>query len=69
MLLERIWLAATPAWWVLKLRRTYLEDPRLEAFGRVVKGYGNNGQDGSEGIKYKPHRHHLARPIIAQTRL
>ncbi|MGI6468699.1 MAG: glutamine amidotransferase [Syntrophomonadaceae bacterium] len=33
--------------------RTYLEDPRLEAFGRVVKGYGNNGQDGSEGIKYK----------------
>jgi hypothetical protein len=32
--------------------RTYLDDPRLEAFGRVVKGYGNNGQDGSEGLKY-----------------
>jgi len=33
--------------------RTYLDDPRLEPFGRVVKGYGNNGQDGGEGIKYK----------------
>jgi hypothetical protein len=33
--------------------RTYLEDPNLEPFGRVVKGFGNNGEDKSEGIWYK----------------
>lgn len=32
--------------------RTYLADKRL-AFARVVKGYGNNGEDKTEGIYYK----------------
>lgn len=32
--------------------RTYLEDNIL-AFGKVQKGFGNNGQDGTEGILFK----------------
>lgn len=33
--------------------RTYLEDRNLQPFGRVIKGWGNNGEDDSEGINYK----------------
>lgn len=33
--------------------RTYLQDQRLRPLGRVVKGYGNNGRDGGEGIRYR----------------
>ena len=33
--------------------RTYLNDKNLQPFGSVVKGYGNNGEDGGEGIWYK----------------
>lgn len=33
--------------------RTYLEDTSLQAFGTVVKGYGNNGEDQKEGMRYK----------------
>lgn len=33
--------------------RTYFVDEDLEPFGTVVKGHGNNGEDGTEGIKYK----------------
>lgn len=32
--------------------RTYLED-KIQALGKVVKGFGNNGQDGTEGILFK----------------
>ncbi|MEE1114567.1 MAG: glutamine amidotransferase, partial [Eubacterium sp.] len=32
--------------------RTYLGDG-VQPLGRVLKGYGNNGQDGTEGIRYK----------------
>lgn len=32
--------------------RTYFDDEKIEAFGTVVKGNGNNGEDGKEGIKY-----------------
>jgi len=32
--------------------RTYLADKKL-AFARVLKGYGNNGEDQTEGIYYK----------------
>ncbi|GIW08558.1 MAG: glutamine amidotransferase [Dehalococcoidia bacterium] len=32
--------------------RTYL-GPRAAPLGRVVAGYGNNGQDGTEGARYK----------------
>lgn len=32
--------------------RTYLEDKK-QAFARVIKGYGNNGEDKTEGIYYK----------------
>jgi hypothetical protein len=32
--------------------RTYLSDKKL-AFAKVVKGYGNNGEDKTEGIYYK----------------
>ncbi|MBP7832743.1 MAG: cobalamin biosynthesis protein CobQ [Candidatus Levybacteria bacterium] len=32
--------------------RTYLEDASL-AFGKVIKGFGNNGNDSTEGILYK----------------
>jgi lipid II isoglutaminyl synthase (glutamine-hydrolysing) len=31
--------------------RTYLKDKSM-AFAKVIKGYGNNGEDGSEGIHY-----------------
>lgn len=33
--------------------RTYLEDKSLEPFGTVLAGFGNNGQDGQEGVRYK----------------
>jgi len=33
--------------------RTYLTDPSLKPFGRVIKGYGNNGEDRQEGIYYE----------------
>ncbi len=33
--------------------RTYFEDDSLRPFGTVIKGYGNNGEDKQEGIKYK----------------
>ncbi len=32
--------------------RTYLENPEM-SFGKVLKGYGNNGKDKTEGIMYK----------------
>jgi len=32
--------------------RTYLTDSSLTSFGRVLKGFGNNGRDKTEGIKY-----------------
>ena len=32
---------------------TYFEDENLQPFGRVVKGFGNNGEDGREGFFYK----------------
>ena len=32
---------------------TYFEDDNLQSFGRVIKGYGNNGEDGYEGFIYK----------------
>lgn len=31
--------------------RTYLDD--VQALGKVIKGYGNNGEDGSEGAFYR----------------
>jgi lipid II isoglutaminyl synthase (glutamine-hydrolysing) len=31
--------------------RTYLHN--IEPFAKVIKGYGNNGEDGTEGAKYK----------------
>lgn len=33
--------------------RTYFNDSSLQPFGRVIKGYGNNGQDKQEGIAYQ----------------
>lgn len=33
--------------------RTHFKDSRLQPFGRVIKGYGNNGQDGGEGLIYR----------------
>lgn len=33
--------------------RTYIEDKLLRPLGRVIKGFGNNGEDGFEGIHYK----------------
>jgi CobQ-like glutamine amidotransferase family enzyme len=33
--------------------RTYLHDPDLKPFGTVIKGHGNNGEDGGEGLWYK----------------
>jgi CobQ-like glutamine amidotransferase family enzyme len=33
--------------------RTYLNDKNLRAFGTVIKGHGNNGEDGREGLWYK----------------
>lgn len=32
--------------------RTYLAD-KSQAFAKVIKGFGNNGEDGTEGIHYK----------------
>ncbi|HBQ27733.1 MAG TPA: glutamine amidotransferase [Syntrophomonas sp.] len=31
----------------------YFEDETLQPFGRVIKGFGNNGEDGYEGLVYK----------------
>ena len=33
--------------------RTYLNDVSLQPFGTVLAGFGNNGQDGQEGLRYK----------------
>jgi len=33
--------------------RTIFEDDKLLPFGRVIKGYGNNGQDGREGLFHR----------------
>ncbi len=33
--------------------RTYLNDHKLQPFGTVLKGHGNNGEDGGEGLWYK----------------
>lgn len=33
--------------------RTIFEDGSLQPFGQVVKGYGNNGHDGREGLLYR----------------
>lgn len=33
--------------------RTYLHDDTLQPFGTVLEGFGNNGQDGQEGLRYK----------------
>lgn len=33
--------------------RTYLDDVSLEPFGSVLAGFGNNGQDRQEGLRYK----------------
>lgn len=33
--------------------RLSFKDRGLKAFGAVIKGYGNNGRDGSEGLWYK----------------
>lgn len=32
---------------------TYFQDDNLQPFGRVLKGFGNNGEDGYEGLIYK----------------
>lgn len=32
---------------------TYFDDKNPQPFGRVIKGYGNNGEDGCEGFIYK----------------
>lgn len=32
---------------------TYFEDKNLQPFGQVIKGFGNNGEDGYEGLVYK----------------
>lgn len=33
--------------------RTYLEDKNIEPFGTVLAGFGNNGEDGQEGLRFK----------------
>ncbi|MEA1959950.1 MAG: glutamine amidotransferase [Bacillota bacterium] len=33
--------------------RTYLDDAELSPFGSVLRGYGNNGKDGGEGLHYR----------------
>jgi hypothetical protein len=33
--------------------RTFFADKSLQAFGRVLRGYGNNGEDKKEGIQYR----------------
>lgn len=32
---------------------TYFEDENLQPFGRVIKGFGSNGEGGYEGLSYK----------------
>jgi CobQ-like glutamine amidotransferase family enzyme len=32
--------------------KTYL-GPDLKPLGKVIRGYGNNGEDGWEGVRYK----------------
>jgi len=32
---------------------TFFQDLDLKPWGKVVKGYGNNGKDGNEGIRYR----------------
>jgi Predicted glutamine amidotransferase len=47
--------------------RTYMEDKQLKPLGKVLKGFGNNGKDGREGIWHKkPDRDLSPWPIIAQ---
>ncbi len=49
--------------------RTYLGDG-AEPLGRVVRGHGNNGSDGLEGVRRREHDRHLpAWPPAAQERL
>ncbi|WP_056950256.1 type 1 glutamine amidotransferase [Lacticaseibacillus nasuensis] len=33
--------------------RTYFDDPKLKPLGKMVQGYGNNPEDGVEGLHYK----------------
>ena len=33
--------------------RTYFDDPNLKPLGQVIRGYGNNGEDGGEGLRYR----------------
>ncbi len=33
--------------------KTYFQENSLSAFGKVLKGFGNNGEDRMEGIRYK----------------
>lgn len=33
--------------------RTYLEDEAVQPFGSVLAGFGNNGGDGSEGMRFR----------------
>lgn len=33
--------------------RTYLDDKKLQPLGTVIKGYGNNGEDKTEGLRFK----------------
>ncbi|MDD4801862.1 MAG: glutamine amidotransferase [Syntrophomonas sp.] len=33
--------------------RTYFTDPIIKSLGKVIKGYGNNGEDKTEGLIYK----------------
>lgn len=33
--------------------RTYFEDSELKPFGTVIRGFGNNGEDKTEGITYR----------------
>jgi CobQ-like glutamine amidotransferase family enzyme len=49
-------LPGTPRRWIVGFEnhggRTYLGDG-VKPFARVVKGFGNNGEDGTEGVVYK----------------
>lgn len=33
--------------------RTYFDDTSLQGLGKVIKGYGNNGEDKNEGMQFK----------------
>lgn len=33
--------------------RTYFDDANLQGLGKVIKGYGNNGEDKTEGMQFK----------------